>query len=83
MRPTPHRQASLRLLRPKSSRKPPLEELDAMALVKARDLPEEQHAMLREAFDRQEILFLCDNLDRCGQHYKTIASYLARKCGKW
>ena len=51
-------------------------ELDAMALVKARDLPEEQHAMLREAFDRQEILFLCDNLDRCGQHYKTIASYL-------
>ena len=49
--------------------------IDALALLKSK-VPAEQYDMLVDAFHRQGVLFLCDNMDRCGQFYKKIASYL-------
>ena len=49
--------------------------IDALALIKSK-VPVEQYEMLDEAFHRQGVLFLCDNMDRCGQNYKKVALYL-------
>ena len=49
--------------------------IDAMALVRSK-VPAMQFEMLEDAFERQGVVFLCDNMDRCGQFYVKIASYL-------